>query len=372
MMNWRPHEPIRSIESRLGGNAPRRDARAVRGRDPGNLPAAWDMSLEARIGSGLIPAPEETTHHRPSAVLFVVQKGGIVTDPLTPDGCDLRDFPHTPIFRARLFGSSFHARATDGEWRAGVTLWLKSWDQVPAGSLPDDDIELCRLAELARDLKTWKKIKSGSLRGCIKCSDERLYHPVVAEYVNHALESKAAQRSKTAKARIAALEKHLEKANDAIDKERITDEINRLRQTVLLSQSQKDLLSVTESVTESKRREGKGREGKGREGNISSVDKSTDGKPSVKSPKDKSKVELWKSAVSLLGGQGMPEPQARTFIGKLVSDYKSIDEDIVLKSIQGAVSEQPADARAYLKATCQRLAGERKRDGSRDWTAEAV
>ena len=31
----------------------------------------------------------------------------------------------------------------------GGTLWLKSWDQVPAGSLPDDDVDLCRLAELS-------------------------------------------------------------------------------------------------------------------------------------------------------------------------------------------------------------------------------
>ena len=32
-----------------------------------------------------------------------------------------------------------------------MTLWLKAQDQVPAGSLPGDDVELCRLAELGRD-----------------------------------------------------------------------------------------------------------------------------------------------------------------------------------------------------------------------------
>lgn len=94
-----------------------------------------------------------------------------------------------------------------------------------------------------------------------------------------------------------------------------------------------------------------------------SVDKSTDGKPSPRSPSEKSKTELWRGAVSLLSEQGMPEPQARTFIGKLSKDYPS--DDIVLTAVQGAVSEQPADARAYLKATCQRLAGERNRDGNR-------
>lgn len=77
-----------------------------------------------------------------------------------------------------------------------------------------------------------------------------------------------------------------------------------------------------------------------------------------KPPVDQSKTELWKSAVSLLDGQGMPEAQARSFIGKLSKDYSG---EIVLDAVRGAVTEQPADARAYLKATCQRLAGEKAR-----------
>lgn len=118
-------------------------------------------------------------------------------EPLISSDVDLKDFPFTPIFRARLFGSGFHARATDAEWRAGVTLWIKSWDQVPAGSLPDDDIELCRLAELARELKVWKKLKIGAMRGWIKCSDGRLYHSVVAEGIHEAWSRKQLQRNRT-------------------------------------------------------------------------------------------------------------------------------------------------------------------------------
>lgn len=114
----------------------------------------------------------------------------VLPDPPVPEEADLKDFGFTPIFRARLFGSAFHARSTDAEWRAGVTLWLKSWDQVPAGSLPDDDIDLCRLAELGRDLKTWRKVKAGAMRGWKKCSDGRLYHAVVAEVVIHAWSGK--------------------------------------------------------------------------------------------------------------------------------------------------------------------------------------
>lgn len=115
--------------------------------------------------------------------------------PYSPD-VDLKDFAFTPIYRARLFGSSFHARATDAEWRAGVTLWLKSQDQVPAGTLPTDDVELCRLAELGRDLRTWRKLKTGALHGWYECNDGLLYHDDRAAAVNAAWEAKLRRLAK--------------------------------------------------------------------------------------------------------------------------------------------------------------------------------
>ena len=101
--------------------------------------------------------------------------------PLIPKDVDLRDFPFMPVDIVRLFNSEFHALSDDAAWRAGVTLWLKSYHQVPAASIPDDDIALARLAELGRDVKAWKKMRATALRGWVKCSDGRLYHPVVAE-----------------------------------------------------------------------------------------------------------------------------------------------------------------------------------------------
>src|SRR5690606_6486157 len=71
--------------------------------------------------------------------------------------------------------------ASDAEWRAGLILWLKSYHQVPAASLPDDDVALARLAEFGRDVRGWKKVRDVALRGWVLCDDGRLYHPVVAE-----------------------------------------------------------------------------------------------------------------------------------------------------------------------------------------------
>jgi hypothetical protein len=114
--------------------------------------------------------------------------------PLTPHDCDLRDFAFMPLDVVRLFSSEFHATATDAEWRAGVTLWCKAWHQVPAASLPDDDIALARLAELGRDYKTWARVKAKAIRGWVKCSDGRLYHRVVAEKALEAWIEKLGQR----------------------------------------------------------------------------------------------------------------------------------------------------------------------------------
>jgi hypothetical protein len=121
-----------------------------------------------------------------------------MADPLTPPGCDLRDYPYLGIDIARLFDSEFHAKATDAEWRAGVTLWLKSFHQVPAASLPDDDASLARLAEFARDVKSWRKVKDMALYGWQKASDGRLYHPVVAGKALEGWVEKLRQRKSSA------------------------------------------------------------------------------------------------------------------------------------------------------------------------------
>lgn len=252
--------------------------------------------------------------------------------PLTPAGCDLRDFPHTPLFRSRLFGSSFHAQATDAEWRAGVTLWLKSWDQVPAGSLPENDIELCRLAELARDLKSWKKHKGGALRGWILCSDGRLYHPVVAEGVNNAIEAKLKQRLKTAKARIAALEKHLAAATTEDDKARITDEIRKLQQT--LSQGLSQTLSQGP-------REGEER-GKEKGLNKDSVPNGTGGKP----PMSADEI-VFGYGVPLLVNAGSTDKAARSFLGGL---RKGHGDDALINALRNCLREKPLQPLEWLAA----------------------
>ena len=114
-------------------------------------------------------------------------------NPLTPAGCDLRNFREMPIDVPRLLGSDLvHDESPEACWSA-MLLWCVSWHEVPAGSIPDNDDWLAKRAGYWHKGKldpTWHEVRKGALHGWIKCSDGRLYHPVLAEKVNVAWFSK--------------------------------------------------------------------------------------------------------------------------------------------------------------------------------------
>jgi len=120
--------------------------------------------------------------------------------PLVPPDVTLPRLPWVPIHATRLFDSTFFAVATPAEFRAAFCLWTKSWHQSPPGSLPTNDRELCRLAELGGDIGEWKKVKRMALRHWQRCDDGRLYHPVVAELILESWDTLSRNRRRTAAA----------------------------------------------------------------------------------------------------------------------------------------------------------------------------
>lgn len=102
-------------------------------------------------------------------------------EPLTPDDCDLTDFGFMPLDVRRLRDSRLAAASSGDGFRAAVLLWCAAWHQVPAGSLPNDDVELAQLAGYGRVVREWMAVRDDALHGFILCSDGRLYHPVVCE-----------------------------------------------------------------------------------------------------------------------------------------------------------------------------------------------
>ena len=125
--------------------------------------------------------------------------------PLTPPNCDLQDFKFMPLDVARLRDSDLASDETPEACWAAVMLWCASWHQIPAASIPDNDQWLAKHAGYAQRGKVareWADVRDGALRGWIKCSDGRFYHPVVAEKACDAWESKLDQRWRTECGRI--------------------------------------------------------------------------------------------------------------------------------------------------------------------------
>lgn len=102
-------------------------------------------------------------------------------EPLVPAEVDLRDFGFMPLEIERLRRSRawLYAKRQPECGFYMLNLWAASWHEVPAASLEDDDDVLASLAMC--DEKRWHKVRDIVLHGWVKCSDGRLYHPVVAE-----------------------------------------------------------------------------------------------------------------------------------------------------------------------------------------------
>lgn len=103
---------------------------------------------------------------------------------------DLRSYPRPAWSPELIFKGAFWSKSNAEEFRAGLKLRFEAWSQRPAGSLPDDDDELCDLAGFGRDMAGWLAVKEGALHGWYRASDGRLYHDDVAADVQTAWELK--------------------------------------------------------------------------------------------------------------------------------------------------------------------------------------
>jgi hypothetical protein len=174
-----------------------------------------------------------------------------VTDlpnPLTPADCDLAGYRWMPLDVERVIDSDTFGLSTGDEFKTAFRLWAKSWKQVPAASLPNDDRLLAHLAGI--EVTTWRKRKAVALRGWILCSDDRLYHPVIAEKALEAMskreehaerEANEETRQQRLRARRKAMFEQLREHGIVPAYDTKTAELERLIAS----------LPVTDSVTES-------------------------------------------------------------------------------------------------------------------------
>ncbi|MBU2792589.1 YdaU family protein [Acidithiobacillus thiooxidans] len=125
-------------------------------------------------------------------------------EPLTPKDCDLRSYPSMPVDIRWLMDSEMVVNTNGEAFRAAMLLILASWHQLPAGSLPNDDKQLGLLAGYGRFSKAFQKVKESALQDWILCSDNRWYHPKIAEVVLRVwTEKQAAHEIKAKRSKIA-------------------------------------------------------------------------------------------------------------------------------------------------------------------------
>lgn len=128
-----------------------------------------------------------------------------MTEPLTPADCDCRGLPFMPLEVSRLLDSDLVALSSGDEFKAALIIWAKSWAQVPAASIPDDDRILAKWTGYS--LAEWRTLREMALKNWVACSDGRLYHPVVADLAITAQAKRKGQseraNSRWAKARAA-------------------------------------------------------------------------------------------------------------------------------------------------------------------------
>lgn len=272
--------------------------------------------------------------------------------PPVPSDLDLTDFPYMELDVRRLRDSKFASTPKAEAFRAGVLLWCAAWHQVPAASLPDDDVELANLAGYGRmsfSVREWKKVRDEALNGFVKCSDGRLYHTVIAE------KALAAKVSKEKFAYARFLDR-LRKENKAREKDGKTPfGVPSLEQwksgayphgippdvpTISGGNPSENALNRTELEQEQ---------------NLSTVPNGTGG-DAAKPVADMTKDELWHAGKSLLLQAGTPAKQCGSIVGKLVKDY---GDAVVIDAVRAAVVARPADPIEYLKASCMRAVGQR-------------
>lgn len=106
-------------------------------------------------------------------------------EPPVPATLDLREIQRMQLDIVALLSSETYALATGMQFKAALTLWIRAFHQVPAGSLPNNPLIIASLAGYGGSAEQFelfeRQIKPVALRNFTLCRDGRLYHKKVCE-----------------------------------------------------------------------------------------------------------------------------------------------------------------------------------------------
>lgn len=126
---------------------------------------------------------------------------------------DLTDFQFMPLYIGRLQKSKAWLRCKRQPELAFymLNLWLRSWHEIPAGTIENDDDVLADAAMCTPD--KWDRIKAKVLAGWETTEDGRLQHPVVAEIAVKSWADKQEYRRKKEEERLRKAAKRAQSSN---------------------------------------------------------------------------------------------------------------------------------------------------------------
>lgn len=268
-------------------------------------------------------------------------------EPLAALEVDCRGLDFMPLDVARLRDSDLVALSSGDGFKAAVLLWAKAWWEIPAGSLPNVDLILAKACGLSE--REFLKVREEALRGWILCADGRLYHPVIVDFAEKAFKNRRNQR---------------ERAESRWAKERAKSQ----GKTVAAKSPRKSAGNAA-ALPANMQGRGRGRDSDSNESDANRVVAELRKYPN-------GEFNAWNMCLGVLwylgGVTGSP---ARSFVGKLKSQFKLTDED--LAEIANATwAEKTQDPAAFM-----RKCAERRGEGSEDerpewierkWVAEFV
>ena len=136
--------------------------------------------------------------------------------PFTGADVDLSGYGYMPLHGHRMLQSETWIKNSAPGKVAALALWWASWLQVPAASLPNDDVLLAHYAGYGVAVEAFAAIRHEAMRGWVLCSDNRWHHKFLAEIAAEAWAGRVKHQAKKAadQARYEA-KKAAEEANSA-------------------------------------------------------------------------------------------------------------------------------------------------------------
>jgi len=116
--------------------------------------------------------------------------------PLVPAEVTMGGNEWFPLYHRRLQKSRWWRSASDLARSRNIDLWCSAFEETPAGSLPDDDLDLADAAGFGRDVASFQALKAEIMAPWLRCSDGRWYHPALSEVVMEAWERTGDRRRK--------------------------------------------------------------------------------------------------------------------------------------------------------------------------------